>query len=132
MDLEDLIATENEAKLAAIGAALSQAEAQRQLIAAQARGDVGGIQRAQLGVLQAQADAEDKLRDKTSCQAEAARGRAGGVEGMEGVVQAKQQVADANRGLASAKRNADEAAQGTESAAQKLNFLLAQMTKGTA
>lgn len=129
-DLEDLIATENEAKLAAIGAALSQAEAQRQLVLATARGDAAGIQRAQLGVLQAQADAEDKLRDKTRARKEAEKGRAGGVEGAEGVVQAKQQVEDAQRGLASAKRNADEAAQGTQSAAQKLNFLLAQMTKG--
>ena len=49
---------------------------------------------------------------------------------MEGVVQAKQQVADAQRGLEGAKRNAREAAEGTQSAAQKLNFLLAQMTKG--
>ena len=35
-DLEDLIATENQAKLAAVGAALSQAEAQQALVAAQA------------------------------------------------------------------------------------------------
>jgi chromosome segregation ATPase len=130
LDLEDLIATENEAKLAAIGAALSQAEAQRQLVQATARGDAAGIQRAQLGVLQAQADAEDKLRDKTRARKEAEKGRAGGVEGAEGVVQAKQQVADAQRGLEGAKRNAAEAAEGTQSAAQKLNFLLAQMTKG--
>ena len=60
-ELEDLIQAENDAKLAAVGAALSQAEAQQALIKAQAQGDVGGIQRAQLALLQAQSDAHEKV-----------------------------------------------------------------------
>jgi len=136
-ELQDLIAAENQAKLAAVGAALSQREAQQALIRAQATGDVQGIQRAQLGLLQAQADAHDKVRDSARASQDAQKARAGGVEGMPGVQDAKKSIEDAERavakarrGIESAKRTADEAQTGTQSAAQKLNFLLSQMTEG--
>ena len=127
-DLEDLIRAENDAKLAAIGAALSQAEAQKALQQAQARGDTEGIQRAQLGVLEAQANAEENIAKRRKARQDAERGRRGGVEGMEGVQQAKRAVEDANRGVETAKRNAAEAAQGTITAAAQLNYLLAQLS----
>jgi len=141
-ELEDLIRAENDAKLAALGAALSQKEAQQALIAAQQRGDVEGIQRAQLAVLEAQSDAEDKLTQKRRASADAERGRRGGVEGMPGVKQAKKDIEDAQkaadkaadsvekarRGVEHAKRQSDQASAGAETAAAKLNFLLAQLS----
>ena len=134
-ELQDLIKAENDAKLAAIGAALSQKEAQQALIRAQQQGDVEGIQRAQLGILQAQADAQDKLTQKRRAAADAGKARAGGVEGLDSVQNAKKQVEDAERavekarrGIDTAKRHADEAAAGTQTAAAKLNFLLAQLS----
>ena len=129
-ELEDLIQAENDAKLAAIGAALSQKEAQQALIKAQATGDTAGIQRAQLQLLQAQSDAQDSLTQKKRADADADKARAGGVEGLPSVQHAAEQVKAAQRGIQTAKRNADEAAQGTETAGQKLQFLLSQMTKG--
>ena len=135
VDLEDLIQAERDAALAAAGAALSQKEAQQALIAAQAGGDVEGIQRAQLRVLEAQADAEQSLADKRRARREAERGERGGVEGTEGVEQAKRQVEDAadavekaQRGIQTAKRNAGEAAAGTQTAVATLNYLLAQLS----
>ena len=116
---------------------MSQKEAQQELVKAQATGDIGGIQRAQLGSLQAQADAQDALNDKKKAGRDADKGRAGGVEGTEGVQQARKQVEDAERAVAranrqvtTAKRNAGEAAAGADTAASKLQFLLSQMTKG--
>ena len=141
-DLEDLIRAENDAKLAAIGAALSQKEAQQALIRAQQQGDVEGIQRAQLAVLQAQADAEDKITQKRRASADAQKAQRGGVEGMPGVKQAKKDIEDAQRaaekaaeavgkaerGLEKARRQGDAASAGAETAAAKLQFLLAQLS----
>jgi phage-related protein len=129
-ELEDLIQAENDAKLAAIGAALSQKEAQQALVKAQATGDTAGIQRAQLALLQAQSDATDSLTQKKRAAAEADKGREGGVEGLDSVKRAADQVKTAQRGIQTAKRNADEAAKGTDTAAAKLQFLLSQMTAG--
>jgi hypothetical protein len=128
--LVDLAAAERDAALAAAGAALDQEEAQKALLKAQATGDVEGIRRAQLAVLQARADSQKAREDQRRATRDAARGERGGVEGAPGVVDAKRQIDDAQRGLASAKRNAAEAAAGTETAAAKLNFLLANLTEG--
>ena len=148
-DLEDLIAAEKRADLAARGAVLSQKEAQEQLRLAMASGDVEGIARAELAVLEAQADAEEKLTEARRARVDAGRARRGGVEGMEGVQQAKQAAAEAERsvadarrgienaeravakaarGIETAKRNASEAAAGTQTAAATLNYLLAQLS----
>jgi len=141
-DLEDLIRAENDARLAALGAALSQKEAQQALVRAQATGDVEGIQRAQLALLQAQSEAQDKLTQKRRAAADADRARAGGVEGMPGVRQAKKDIEDAEkaaakaadsvekaqRGVERARRGSDAASAGAETAAAKLQFLLAQLS----
>ena len=120
-DLQDLILAEKEAELAARGAALSQAEAQEALRQAVASGDVGGTARAELGVLEANLDAEDKLLKAKRARADADKAVRGGPEAMPGVTQAAQQ-------LETARRNAQEAAEGTETAVAKLNFMLAQLS----
>jgi phage-related protein len=134
-ELKDLIQAENDAKLAAVGAALSQKEAQQALIAAQAKGDTEGIQRAQLALLQAQADAEQSITDKRRARQAAEKGRTGGVEGTEGVKNARRAVEDsqravdkAQRGIVSASRKADEAATGRQTAVAKLNYLLSLLS----
>lgn len=118
-DLEDLIDTEREAELAAIGAALSQEEAQKELREAIATG--GDVQRAQLGVLEANARAEEAIEERRRSRRESRTAQRTGPEGMPGVQQASQQ-------LETAKRNAQEAAQGTETAVAKLNYLITQLS----
>ena len=148
-DLEDLIQAERQADLAARGAVLSQQEAQEQLRLAIAGGDVAGIARAELNVLESQVDAEEKLTAARRTRQEVGRARRGGVEGMEGVQDAKDAAEDAERGVAdarrgienaeravarasrgiqTARRNASEAAAGTQTAAATLNYLLAQLS----
>ena len=134
-ELDDLAAAEKQADLAARGAVLSQKEAQEALRLAMAGGDVEGIARAELGVLEAQADAEEKLKEARKSRIEATQGAQGGVEGTEGVQNAKRSLEDAqraaeraSRGIETAKRNAAEAAAGTQTAAATLNYLLAQLS----
>ena len=148
-DLEDLILAEKRADLAARGAVLSQKEAQEQLRLAMQTGDVEGLARAELAVLESQVDAEEKLTEARRTSAEARGAERGGVEGMEGVQRAKQQAAEADRsvtearrgienaeravakaarGIETAKRNASEAAAGTQTAAATLNYLLSQLS----
>jgi SLT domain-containing protein len=120
-DLQDLMLAEKQAELAARGAVMSQAEAQDALRQAIASGDVDAVGRAQLDVLNAQVDVEDKLLKARRARADAGTARRQGPEGMPGVTQAAEQ-------LETAKRNAQEAAEGTETAVAKLNFLLAQLS----
>ena len=134
-ELDDLAAAEKRADLAARGAVLSQKEAQEALRLAMSTGDVEGIARAELAVLEAQADAEDKLKDARKARIDAAKGERGGVEGTEGVQDAKRTLEDAERaatkaarGIATAQRNAAEAAAGTNTAAAALQFFLSQLS----
>lgn len=115
-DLRDLIQAERDAELAARGAALSQAEAQDALRRAVSTGDVEGLQRAELGVLEAnqgRRSAATAFKD-----ARAARNTAvsQGVEGAPGVVQAKKQIDDAKRNIADAAEAVNKAERGIDKA----------------
>lgn len=113
-DLRELIQAERDAELAARGAVLSQAEAQEALRLAVAGGDVEGLARAELGVL----EADQGLRVARTAKREATTARRVGtdIEGTEGVVAAKKQIADARREITNAEEAVTKAFRGIERA----------------
>lgn len=132
-NLHDMILAEQEAELAAKGAALSQRDAQQALQQAIRTG--GDVARAQLQVQEANLGARRARTDVRRQRADTGRAVAGGVEGLPDVRRAAAAVQDAERavtraqrGLETARRNATEAVAGTQTAAANLNYLLSQLS----
>jgi phage-related protein len=133
--LEDLVAAEQAAALAAKGASLSVKEAQQALQrAVQGGGSSVEIQRAQLAVEEAKQSSRGANRTLTRATQD--RQRVGGkIENLDSVKQAAKAVDDAERGVNRANRGLDQAADkmdrtaaSTMTAAANLNFLLSQLS----
>lgn len=142
--LQDLILAERDAALAARGAVLSQAEAQDRLRQAMSSGDVGEIQRAQLGVDEASLGVDQARLRSARARQDADEARRAGVEGselvqdaLERVRDARRQVDDAGRSIAAAGRAMDAASRSATNAMAdelasvgKLNYLLEEQLSG--
>ena len=140
--LEDLIAAEQAADLAARRASLSQEEAQASLRRSLGGGSSLDVAGAQLGIDEASANADEAQRRARRAHEDASRAREAGVAGapgvvaaqrgvrqaVEGVRDAERAVTRAQRSLEQAKRSSDQAQAGITAAAGKLQFLTANMS----
>lgn len=146
--LQDLVDKEKEAKLAAEGAALSQADAQKALQLAIQQGNSSEIARRQLDLRQATLETQTSRRSAVRSTADR-KVVGGNVENLDsvksaedsvkqasrGLDQAKASVEDAersvakaSRGLEKAKRDATDAGASVLTAKANLDFLLSQLS----
>lgn len=142
LEIEDLILAERRQELAARGAALSQDEALRALRSSVSGGDVTGLQRAEIGVADANLGRQAAGTQLSRARTAATRARTQGVGGLDsvqqarkqledardGVIQAERAVARARRGLDEAGASASKATEGYFAAASQLNYLLEQLS----
>ena len=126
-DLQDLILAEKSAELAARGAVLSQAEAQEALRRATQTGDVEGIARAELSVIESQVRSEEALTRARRARQDV-RSAGGNINNLPNVKSATDAVEDASRALEKAQRNVDTTSGSIDTAAQNLAYLLSQLS----
>lgn len=108
--LHDMVMTEREARLEALGAQLSVEEAQRRLNELIATGaEAGEIARAQLTLREARLGRDQARTQLGRQRADTAEARAEGIEGSDLMLEARKQLAQSNRQVADAERRVAEA-----------------------
>lgn len=141
IDLRDLIQAEREAELAAMGAAQSQEQAQRQLRLSIASGNVDDIEGNELGVLEADSGldaARTRLADATRDRRKAQTSEPDNVkQAKKQLDDAKDSAKEAGKAVDKAQRSLDKAGRSMEdqlgqqfSGLEKLQYMLGNMSKG--